>query len=262
MAGTSWFSFSPNTRIRSSEVNANFDWLEGNLVPMSNGTEADSAYDLGTSSYKWDNAYINNVMAINGINFDTAASSAPERIYASGHTLAFVANDTQTTYIDTGGLHVTTATIAHIAGTYISAQTISVTHIDGTYISAQTISAADILADDGFFVYRGSCTAYDYQLADLTIGAWTDLTLSSIVSTNAKTVLLRVLFANNASTSYIQFRRNGQSNEYDLARLYTQVVSKTMAGDLWVTMDSNYTIEYYLATGTSSISITVGGWLK
>jgi hypothetical protein len=67
MAGTSWPALVAGARARASDVEAKFDWLEGNIVPMSGGTATDSAYDLGTSAARWRSGYLStrlNVPAI------------------------------------------------------------------------------------------------------------------------------------------------------------------------------------------------------
>jgi hypothetical protein len=53
MAGTTWPSLTPNTKARASDVEAKFDWIEGDIVPMVNGTRVDNAYDLGDATYRW-----------------------------------------------------------------------------------------------------------------------------------------------------------------------------------------------------------------
>lgn len=58
MAGTAWNVFTPNTRAYSSRVNENFDWLEGNFVPMNGGTKTNNTYDLGESSFRWKDLYV------------------------------------------------------------------------------------------------------------------------------------------------------------------------------------------------------------
>lgn len=64
MAGTTWFTFSPATLIKSSEVNLNFDWLEGNLVPQTGGSATNGVYDLGASATKWRDLYLSNAFIL------------------------------------------------------------------------------------------------------------------------------------------------------------------------------------------------------
>ena len=57
MAGSAWTVFAPATKAKSSEVNANFDWIEGSIVPMNAGNTTDAAYDLGTLTARWRSSY-------------------------------------------------------------------------------------------------------------------------------------------------------------------------------------------------------------
>ena len=58
MAGTTFNTFTAGTPIRSSEMDANFDWLTRDIVPQLNGNTTDGAYDLGTSTAAWRRAYV------------------------------------------------------------------------------------------------------------------------------------------------------------------------------------------------------------
>lgn len=58
MAGSTWTAFAPQTKIRSSEVNANFDWIEGSLVPMNAGSKTNTIYDLGEASNRWRDLFL------------------------------------------------------------------------------------------------------------------------------------------------------------------------------------------------------------
>jgi hypothetical protein len=53
MAGTTWNNFVPGRKAKASEVNENFEWLSGDVVPHNQGDKTDSAYFLGMSDYKW-----------------------------------------------------------------------------------------------------------------------------------------------------------------------------------------------------------------
>lgn len=79
MSGTSWPSLSAGAKAKASEVELKFDWLEGDLEPMSGGTKTNAAYDIGTSSFKWRNAYLsgqllsgNGSVSLPSISFATA----------------------------------------------------------------------------------------------------------------------------------------------------------------------------------------------
>ena len=57
MAGSVWPALVAGARAKASEVEAKFDWVEGDIVPMSGGTRIDATYDLGSSSHRWRDAY-------------------------------------------------------------------------------------------------------------------------------------------------------------------------------------------------------------
>lgn len=58
MAGSVWPALVAGARAKASEVEAKFDWVEGDIVPMTGGTRTDATYDLGTSSHRWRDAYV------------------------------------------------------------------------------------------------------------------------------------------------------------------------------------------------------------
>lgn len=57
MAGSSWPALVAGAKARASDVESKFDWIEGNIVPMTGGSQTDAAYDLGTSAARWRNGY-------------------------------------------------------------------------------------------------------------------------------------------------------------------------------------------------------------
>lgn len=76
---TSFYTFTPFTTIRSSEVNANFSLFRGHLIPISPTTATGSnlTYDLGSTEYIWNNAYARHLLMYG----DTAASTPPAGFY-------------------------------------------------------------------------------------------------------------------------------------------------------------------------------------
>lgn len=62
MAGTIWPNLVAGARAKASEIEAKFEWLEGDLVPMFNGTKVTNTYDLGTANFKWRYGYISNTL--------------------------------------------------------------------------------------------------------------------------------------------------------------------------------------------------------
>lgn len=67
MAGSSWPVLSAGNVAKASDVNAHFAWLEGSIVPFSNGSSTDLGYDLGTTTARWNFGYIDRLMC-NSIN--------------------------------------------------------------------------------------------------------------------------------------------------------------------------------------------------
>lgn len=75
MAGTSWPALAAGNKAKASEVEAKFDWLEQNIVPMSGGVTADNTYDLGTSSARWRAGYFGTSLLVNGAEPATPATN-------------------------------------------------------------------------------------------------------------------------------------------------------------------------------------------
>lgn len=69
MSGSTWKDFTNTAApiIDADEVNANFDWLEGHIVPQLAGTKTDSTYDLGETAYRFRQAYIDDITVTTGI---------------------------------------------------------------------------------------------------------------------------------------------------------------------------------------------------
>lgn len=57
----SFFSFSPATKARASEVNVNFSNFRGALIPINSDTvtASNNTHDLGSSEYVWNSIYLN-----------------------------------------------------------------------------------------------------------------------------------------------------------------------------------------------------------
>jgi hypothetical protein len=116
----------------------------------------------------------------------------------------------------------------------------------------------------GAFHDRGDPAAVDFDLTDLTTdGDWYDLDLSSIVDEDAKAVSLYVYMLDDAHTSYIRFRKNGNSNDFNHAQVRSQVGGIYTNADLIVALDDDQVIEYKTTITTfDAIAITVKGWWK
>jgi len=115
------------------------------------------------------------------------------------------------------------------------------------------------------FTDRGDPTAADLTQATLTKdSAWHDWDLSAIVPAGATAVLIRVLAVNTAAIGTLMFRKNGNANAINVARVDTQTTSGFVTADIVVPCDSGRMIEYYVGNvGTwAAISLTVAGWWK
>lgn len=111
MAGTTWYNLQGGQKAKASQVMANFDWIEGNIVPMNAGAQTNTAYDIGSDSYRWrdfhlgrylyahDNIYLDTtkILYMNGLSaaaggtYFQCLSSGSMNIYAQGtQTMNFV----------------------------------------------------------------------------------------------------------------------------------------------------------------------------
>ncbi|HEA21477.1 hypothetical protein LCGC14_2989350 [marine sediment metagenome] len=61
MAGTTWAVLVAGAKAKAKDVNDNFDWIEGTIVPMNAGSKTDSVYDIGESANRWLNGYFDTV---------------------------------------------------------------------------------------------------------------------------------------------------------------------------------------------------------
>jgi len=76
MAGSTWPALTAGAKAKASEVEAKFDWLEGDIVPMSGGSKADATYDVGESSFRFrDGKFSRYVSAASGFGVGTVSPS-------------------------------------------------------------------------------------------------------------------------------------------------------------------------------------------
>ncbi len=133
--------------------------------------------------------------------------------------------------------------------------------VDGVDIAAHAASTSLHLPA---FVDRGDPSAFDWGLAGMTFdGAWHDLNMSSVVPAGAVAVLIHVLLRCNTAGRYINFRKNGISNDYNSATAMSVSSSFETPTDIVVACDSNRYIEYY-GPGSEVVlcGLTVRGWWK
>lgn len=75
MAGTAWTAFVANTKARASQVNENFDWIEGSIVPMNAGSKTDAVYDLGESGNRWKDIHLSGNAEIGTVSLGTSTNT-------------------------------------------------------------------------------------------------------------------------------------------------------------------------------------------
>lgn len=75
MAGTTWNTFADATKAKASDVNENFDWLEGSIMPHAAGVNTNNAYDLGEHNFKWSTCWIGTSIEINGMTLTSLVDS-------------------------------------------------------------------------------------------------------------------------------------------------------------------------------------------
>ena len=113
----------------------------------------------------------------------------------------------------------------------------------------------------GGFVDRGDPASADFTQATLTEDAtWRNLDLSSIIPTEAVSVLLKVQIQHPSGVGYIMFREDGNSNTPNASLVMATVASVLAAQDVVCVVGAARTIEYYATASPTLIYITVGGW--
>lgn len=122
----------------------------------------------------------------------------------------------------------------------------------------------NIQASEGVYEDRGDPAAYDFDEGDLTTdGTWRDLDLSGIVPAGAKTVQLFVIVIDDTVGRNFQFRKNGNSNEYNHTVARSYVANVASYCDMTVSCDTDRKIEYKASNvAWSGIGIVVRGWWR
>ena len=115
------------------------------------------------------------------------------------------------------------------------------------------------------FQDRGDTASTDYDVGDLTTdGAWHDLNLATDVDAgiaSAKAVALQVRVVSPSLGKVVQFRKNGNSNGTNTAKIEPSVTGISFFSDLIVAVDSSGIIEYNAVSETyNTLSIVVKGW--
>lgn len=112
------------------------------------------------------------------------------------------------------------------------------------------------------YTSRGDPAAADYTVASFTTDAtWRDKDLSAIVPAGATKVRLWIELMDGVAGSYLVFRKNGNSNNYNLAGDSTQVANIAKYFNADVECDANRVIEYNGSNLTfTNINVTICGW--
>lgn len=73
---TTFNTFSPGTKAKSGEVNANFANYRGHLIPVETDTAASShqEHDLGSSDHEWRTIYLTNTPIVNGVTMSSGGA--------------------------------------------------------------------------------------------------------------------------------------------------------------------------------------------
>lgn len=130
--------------------------------------------------------------------------------------------------------------------------------------SDQQAATKAYVDDKGRYVDRGDNAAYDFETGDFTTDSnWYDLDLSSILPVGAKGVVFRVLVQDDATGSYVVFRKNGFANTWNSGYIRTQVANMNVDGTITIGVDSNRKIEYKAINRVFAvIKLNVVGWFE
>lgn len=112
------------------------------------------------------------------------------------------------------------------------------------------------------FVDRGDPTDWDYEVGDFTTdGDPHELDLSAIVPIGAKAVLLAVQITDDATGSYVLFKKNGNTNDFNGSFLRTQTVNIINENDMIVFCDTDRKVVYKASNvAFLKLSVAVRGW--
>ena len=114
------------------------------------------------------------------------------------------------------------------------------------------------------FVDRGDPSGYDFTAVDFTLdAAWHDLDLSGVVPAKAKAVVIRLVAKNAAAQKNVSFKKRGNTNDYNIFRLYTQVADGSIENQFITPIDVNRFIEYQASAGAWTVlSLVISGWFN
>ncbi len=116
-----------------------------------------------------------------------------------------------------------------------------------------------------FHPLNTDAAAWSYVIGDFgTSASWTDKDVSAIVTdTDAVAIRLLIAYRDNNGASYVQFRKNGNSNGINAPTIRGQVANKYNDTIIDVDCDTSQVIEYYRSGGTvTNLNVLVIGFWK
>jgi len=104
--------------------------------------------------------------------------------------------------------------------------------------------------------------SYDWNTGDLTTdGNWYDLDCSSIVPSDATTIIFLVRIKDETTNLYFQMRKNGNSNNQNVGAARTLVANIQHEHEFIISCDENQVVEYRASNTTfTTLELTVKGW--
>lgn len=97
MAGSTWPTLAAGAKAKASEVEAKFDWLEQDILPMAGGAKADATYDVGSASFRFRDGWLSRNLSVGG------GGSAAAPALALGGSNRGIYNSTTVVGISIGG---------------------------------------------------------------------------------------------------------------------------------------------------------------
>jgi hypothetical protein len=114
------------------------------------------------------------------------------------------------------------------------------------------------------YVDRGDPSANDFEVGSFTLDtAWHDLDLSGIVTdSDATLVHLYCQLRDDVVGQHFQFRKNGNTNSFNLTGVRTQAAGVWVEYEMCVVLDDNRVVEYRGAVGINDVNVRIRGWWK
>ena len=165
---TSYYSFSPLTAIKSSEVNTNFSNYRGHIIPIDPSTATAATtmtYDLGSNDHAWRNVYAKGIH----IYGDTVGATPPSgfyNVYVKSTDGKAYKKDSSGTESQLGGGALVASGTPSAPNTITAAGGVSFTFSDGErqikYLVGDTSTGTDITANPQ--VAAATSTSYNLEL--------------------------------------------------------------------------------------------------